>query len=454
MAVALLAPAATRAEDQPKHELSVMGAGGVSTLRYNLTAGDNPLRPGFQFGLGYNYFITPRLDVGTGVEMGFYYNRVTLDEGTSFSSKISILGYKDTYHMDYMARATGYVEKQRTVMVNIPISIRYNMPLTGRTALFLSAGYKLGLPVSTSFRTTTDFVQTSMLEQIDGGYRYEFVEDLEEEQANFGIGHKDGWKNKGDYRLGMSHSLTGEAGLRFALKGTKRLYAGAFIDYGMNCIRSEGKSNATIVNPSYSLLIGSAFNRGGSSVLEIPGAASHVRTLAFGLKLRLAFSPRCAKPVPAVIPCAPAPKPEPAPAPAPAPKPAPVVMTPAPTAPAQTLTAAERQLIASRITYGDVNNTSLSENSREILDMVATLMQDKPWLNLIVEGHTCDLGSDAVNERLGMQRAQAAADYLASKGVDSSRVSVLSKSSREPLVPNTSEDNRRINRRAELKPIQ
>ena len=53
-----------------------------------------------------------------------------------------------------------------------------------------------------------------------------------------------------------------------------------------------------------------------------------------------------------------------------------------------------------------------------------------------------------------MKRAQATKEYLISKGVAESRITIDSKGETEPLVPNTSKENFKQNRRVEIQIVK
>jgi outer membrane protein OmpA-like peptidoglycan-associated protein len=74
-----------------------------------------------------------------------------------------------------------------------------------------------------------------------------------------------------------------------------------------------------------------------------------------------------------------------------------------------------------------------------------------PSINIICIGHTCDIGTMEQNKAVGLKRAQAFAQELIDRGVSPDRIECQSKWFLEPLVPNTSEKNREINRRVEIK---
>ena len=101
-----------------------------------------------------------------------------------------------------------------------------------------------------------------------------------------------------------------------------------------------------------------------------------------------------------------------------------------------------------------VTQTTPSDQARERLDIAAELMRDYPDLKIRLTGHTCDKGTHEANVRFGMQRAESAKNYLISKGISQNRLEVASKAELEPLAPNTSEENRRKNRRVQIEILE
>lgn len=94
-----------------------------------------------------------------------------------------------------------------------------------------------------------------------------------------------------------------------------------------------------------------------------------------------------------------------------------------------------------------LDSSEILGDARESADTAFELVQKWPEYKLRVEGHTCDIGGDSYNLELGLRRAQAVANFLISKGVDSKRIQVDSMGELAPAVPNDSEKNRAYNRR-------
>ncbi len=140
---------------------------------------------------------------------------------------------------------------------------------------------------------------------------------------------------------------------------------------------------------------------------------------------------------------APAPMPvvaevEPAPAPYVAPEPAPApVVAPTPTPlPAKEVckTETETVTLSTEELFGfDV--AKLSNKGKAALDEVAAKINARPSLEVVmVTGHTDRIGAEAYNQKLSERRANNVKNYLATQGVDSSRLQAVGKGESEPVV--------------------
>lgn len=69
-------------------------------------------------------------------------------------------------------------------------------------------------------------------------------------------------------------------------------------------------------------------------------------------------------------------------------------------------------------------------------------------------GHTDNVDSEAFNQTLGMRRANIVKKYLVRKGVDQSKILVLSKGETQPIATNDTSAGRAKNRRTELEIIK
>ncbi len=99
--------------------------------------------------------------------------------------------------------------------------------------------------------------------------------------------------------------------------------------------------------------------------------------------------------------------------------------------------------------YFETGDFNLSEKSKLELDKLVAFLNENRSLSIEVSGHTDDVGSDDDNLKLSQKRAESVVGYLAGKGIASSRLHHKGYGESKPRVPNSSEENRSINRRIE-----
>lgn len=104
--------------------------------------------------------------------------------------------------------------------------------------------------------------------------------------------------------------------------------------------------------------------------------------------------------------------------------------------------------------YFDFDQFTLSSEARDILAANAALLQATTALNIRIEGHCDERGSDEYNLALGERRAVAARDYLVSLGVAADRIATISYGEEMPLDPASSDAAWAKNRRAEFKAVR
>lgn len=98
----------------------------------------------------------------------------------------------------------------------------------------------------------------------------------------------------------------------------------------------------------------------------------------------------------------------------------------------------------------DTNRADIKADFRRILDKFAEGLVDNTATQVSIIGHTDNTGSDAVNNPLSIERAARTRDYLTTRNVSSSRISVNGRGSYEPVATNTTEAGRAKNRRVEI----
>ncbi|MBU3020240.1 OmpA family protein [Aestuariibacter sp. A3R04] len=109
-----------------------------------------------------------------------------------------------------------------------------------------------------------------------------------------------------------------------------------------------------------------------------------------------------------------------------------------------------RLIMPGDITFA-TNSAAISPNFNPVLQDVATVVNQYEKTVLLIEGHTDDTGTAAYNQTLSEQRAQSVKNLLVTFSVNPTRVTTVGLGEYQPKVPNTSADNRQMNRRVELK---
>ena len=98
----------------------------------------------------------------------------------------------------------------------------------------------------------------------------------------------------------------------------------------------------------------------------------------------------------------------------------------------------------------DVGRAAIKPNFAPILNQFATSLNQNTVSTVTIIGHTDNTGSDAINNPLSIDRAEAARDYLVSRGVARQRIATDGRGSREPVADNNSQQGRDKNRRVEI----
>src|SRR6478672_3514371 len=98
----------------------------------------------------------------------------------------------------------------------------------------------------------------------------------------------------------------------------------------------------------------------------------------------------------------------------------------------------------------DFDSDVVRSDARTNLRNLAASLDKYPGSDLLIAGHTDSVGTDAYNLALSERRAAAAVAYLASQGVNRTRMRARGLGETEPVMPNDSEAGRSKNRRVEV----
>jgi outer membrane protein OmpA-like peptidoglycan-associated protein len=98
-------------------------------------------------------------------------------------------------------------------------------------------------------------------------------------------------------------------------------------------------------------------------------------------------------------------------------------------------------------TFGSV---VIRKRGVKILDRVCQILEKYGSYNVVIEGHTDDVGEEEYNLKLSEKRALEVKNYLTAKGIKPERLKYVGMGESLPFYPNTTDENRRRNRRVEF----
>ena len=119
---------------------------------------------------------------------------------------------------------------------------------------------------------------------------------------------------------------------------------------------------------------------------------------------------------------------------------------------------ASRRLVYEVVLSEDQGNfkfgkTTLPDEAKQKIDeMVAQLKQDPKNIYLEIEGHTDNIGPKTINDKVGLERAQAVQRYLYEQyQVPLHKMNIISYGQEKPVAPNKTKEGRAQNRRVVIK---
>ena len=110
-------------------------------------------------------------------------------------------------------------------------------------------------------------------------------------------------------------------------------------------------------------------------------------------------------------------------------------------------------IVLEGITF-ETGKSDITPESEVVLQGALKTMQTYSDIIVEISGHTDDVGSASSNQSLSQRRADSVRFWLISKGIQPDRIISKGYGEEFPRVPNSSPENRRMNRRIEFKRIR
>ncbi len=92
----------------------------------------------------------------------------------------------------------------------------------------------------------------------------------------------------------------------------------------------------------------------------------------------------------------------------------------------------------------------LGEQSISNLEKLAQTLNKYDDTEILIEGHTDDVGDNSYNEELSQKRANSVSTFLISKEVEEARLITTGYGESQPIAKNSTDEGRRQNRRVEV----
>jgi len=331
----------------------------------------------------------------------------------------------------------GWEERQRVLALEIPLGLYFRTDFSYRLGMVAGLGAKLIMPLRSRF-------------EIQEG-SYEITGYYPEDNVTFTqLPHHGFYDNSPRFKDGIDTKpvlgVYAEYGLN--IKFTERLwgYAGVYFNYGITDMAKEHVSDLGAIRED--------FNNGYKGVLN-SSAVDKANFMAAGLKLGITLPFGKKKDVELDSTLLEEPQPM-----------TPLVEPADSSAILDSTKAANIQIDPedyrkAKNALADINNTVhfklgsarliRSKTLYNGIQGVAEFMKKYPNVKLEVDGHTCTLGTEERNEKLGVARANSLITPLIKAGCPKENIVTTSKSYHEPVASNVSETGRELNRRAVVK---
>ena len=100
--------------------------------------------------------------------------------------------------------------------------------------------------------------------------------------------------------------------------------------------------------------------------------------------------------------------------------------------------------------FFELNKAALQPESESELKRIVSVLKENMNLVIEISGHTDNTGSDEINQKLSLDRADAVKAYLLGAGIKTERIKTKGYGSKKPKASNDTEEGRQINRRVDI----
>jgi len=422
--------------------------GGLHNLSYDIPNGNINGKAGYTVNAAYSYFFNQHWGLQTGIGLQSFRALSTLNTTTSVTD-VDTEG--DTYQ--FRTYYKDWQEEQNSLFIDIPLELQYRFGIGKKTSILASAGVKMALPVSSGYKSIGGQIQTT------GYYSQWNVEVTDLPEQGFTTVNNN---YSGSLSLKPTYLGIVDLGGLFNLSKKMDLYAGAYLNYGLNKVitansksvyQKDGNYNgmfasdqiSNVIPVSVGLKVGLYWKLGTNKTLTKTTILKEPLLSAMDNVNQIQVNPvttsggRDVSIVPEVK------------------KDSVMALVKIQEVPDLEIEVKVESVntikeIAQTINFNfGLNSVHATSIDNEKILILSNMMKGNTDVKMKIIGHTCNVGSHTVNLKIGMKRAEAMKKKFIEQGVPEFQLVTQSKAYDEPLVPNTSNANRIKNRRVELK---
>jgi outer membrane protein OmpA-like peptidoglycan-associated protein len=113
-----------------------------------------------------------------------------------------------------------------------------------------------------------------------------------------------------------------------------------------------------------------------------------------------------------------------------------------------------RPVPAEDLYFGFDEASLAKESERQLAELLGALRDDElQYYRFQLVGHTCNIGTDAYNQKLSEKRARAVRDWLVSRNYPAYHLDTQGLGKKKAVADNGTEEGRRLNRRVEIRTV-
>lgn len=452
--------------------IGVSFGGGLNSMLYNTVDGKSGLGFGFDAGIHYARFFNRWIGLGFGVQ----YTNSNANITYNWSEVTPGMVHPSNPYTpcDFTTSFNNFRERQNVGLISIPVEVMFRKVVSDNWAVIFGAGLQLDLPIYGNYIAKGGSYTTT-------GVFPELGPHVISDMPEHGFSTYNTAQNAKINNLAkVGGSVIADLGGRVALSKNWGLYIGVYAGYGFTNLLAGAKTETVVaINPADP----SKINYNGTFD---SGATDKVNLIRAGLKIAVdcgwydksrrkkavvaeetIITPTDTIAVVAVEPVSNEPTEAEIAAAEAAAEAAAKAEAERLAAEAAALEAAKKaEKAAAEAHYEALKNKvesidfhfesagekfNFNSNERPVVDELCEMMKADKSIKVLITGHTDNTGDAAKNlNYYGVKRAEALKNYMVSQGVSADQITCESKGQTQPVAPNTTKENRALNRRAHI----